>query len=239
VTSNEHHDILLGGTRYTYVLSRSSRRTLAITVEPGGSLRLTAPAGATTAQIEAAMRRRGTWIRRRVRETSALPPPAPAREWVNGETHRYLGRQYRLRISSGSPTTVRLAGRWFQVTVESPSEAAQVERAMRTWFRERARAVTARRMEALIQATPLLRISEPPSLAVRRMTKRWGSCSVEGRILMNVDAVKLPVGCIDYVLMHELCHVRVPNHGPKFWRLLDACMPDWEHWRARLNAVEI
>jgi len=55
---------------------------------------------------------------------------------------------------------------------------------------------------------------------------------------MNVDAVKLPVGCIDYLILHELCHVRVPNHGSAFWRLLDACMPDWERWRRRLDHVE-
>ncbi|HEX2207347.1 MAG TPA: M48 family metallopeptidase, partial [Longimicrobium sp.] len=72
-----------------------------------------------------------------------------------------------------------------------------------------------------------------------KLQMRCGSCSPEGRILMNVDAVKLPVGCIDYLLMHELCHLRVPHHGPEFWRHLGACMPDWERWRQRLEKAEI
>jgi predicted metal-dependent hydrolase len=191
------------------------------------------------AQVEAVLQRRQKWIRRRTREAAAFPPPPMPRQWVSGETHRYLGRQYRLRLTAGTPPTVRLAGRWFEVTVPSPREPAQVRSAMRRWYLTRARDVLTRRMEELIRRTPLLRLREMPPLIVRRLEKRWGSCSAEGRILINVDAVKLPAGCVDYLLLHELCHLRVPHHGAAFWRLLDACMPDWERWRRRLDDVEV
>lgn len=229
----------LGGEQRRYLLRRSARRTLAITVERGGALVVTAPETATMAQVEAVLRRRREWVRRRTREVSALPPPPPPREWVSGETHRYLGRQYRLRVASGSPATVRLSGQWFLVAVPSPKDPAMVRRAMQRWYLTHAREVFARRMAELIERTPLLRLPEVPPLIVRRLEKRWGSCSTDGRILLNVDAVKLPVGCVDYLLLHELCHLRHPHHGAAFWRLLDACMPDWERWRRRMDEVEV
>ena len=233
------YEVTLGEEVRRYRLRRSPRRTLAITVEPGGALVVTAPMGATMAQVEAVLRRRREWVRRRTREVAALPPPPLPREWVSGETHRYLGRQYRLRIGAGTPATVRLSGKWFLVTVPTPDDTAQVRRAMQRWYLTHARETFARRMEALVRGTSLLGLTEAPPLIVRRLEKRWGSCSAEGRILMNVDAVKLPVGCIDYLLLHELCHLREPHHGAAFWRLVDACMPDWERWRRRLAEVEV
>jgi predicted metal-dependent hydrolase len=236
-TAAGHFQLDLGGEQKTYLLRRSSRRTLAISIEPGGQLVVTAPASANISSIEAALHRRRAWILRRAQEVEALPPPPAPREWVSGETHRYLGRQYRLKVRRGSPSSVKLAGQFFRVTVADPADRACVKRLMERWYREHARATFERRMAQLVQTTPRLRLKEPPPLNVRRMVKRWGSCSPEGRILMNVDAVKLPAGCVDYLLMHELCHLRVPNHGSAFWRLLEACMPEWERWRKRLDEV--
>ena len=158
---------------------------------------------------------------------------------MGGETHRYLGRQYRLKVTRGEKAVVKLSGQFFRVTVPDPREREQVRRVMERWYLDHARETFERRMEALIRRTPRLGLMEAPPLTVRRLQKRWGSCSAEGRILMNVDAVRLPMPCIDYLLVHELCHLRQPHHGPGFWRLLDACMPDWERWRARLIRAEL
>lgn len=231
--------IVLGGEAREYRLLRSSRRTLGITVEPGGTIAVTAPEGASLERIEAILQRRREWLVRRTREASLFPPPPAPREWVSGETHRYLGRQYRLKVSRGQQSEVRLTGRYFRVTVPEPANPVQVKRLVERWYLEHARLTFARRMTDLVRARPRLRLREAPPLIVRRLRTRWGSCSLEGRILMNVEAVRLPVGCIDYLLMHELCHLRVPHHGAGFWRLLDACMPDWERWRERLVTAEI
>lgn len=233
------YEVDLAGERYEYILRRSTRRTLAITVEPSGALMVTAPEATDIERIEAMMLRRRGWISRRMREAAALPPPPTPREWVSGETHRYLGRQYRLKVLSGGPAAVKLAGRYLRVMTPVPTEPGHVQRLVERWYREHARTIFSRRMAALVRTTPRLRLQESPPLIVRRLVKRWGSCSPEGRILMNLDAVKLPVGCIDYLLVHELCHLRIPHHGPAFWRLLDSCMPDWERWRKRLAQAEI
>lgn len=233
------YEVALGDEVRRYQLLRSARRTLAITVEPGGALVVTAPETATMPQVEAVLRRRREWVRRRTREAIALPPSSPPRKWVSGETHRYLGRQYRLRVLKGTRPSVRLTGGRFLVTTATSNDPPQVRQAMQRWYLAHAREVFTRRMQELLRRTPLLGIPEMPPLIVRRLVKRWGSCSPDGRILMNVDAVKLPVGCVDYLLLHELCHLRYPHHGAAFWRLLDSCMPDWEHWRKRLDEVEV
>ena len=84
-----------------------------------------------------------------------------------------------------------------------------------------------------------MRLHQVPPIRVRKMRKRWGSWTPAGNLLLNVEAVKLPLGCVDYLLMHELCHLRVPDHGKRFWRLLEACMPDWERWRERMGQAEV
>lgn len=220
-----------------YSLRRTSRRTLGITVEPDGSVVVTAPADADLAHVESILRRRRNWIRRRLSDVAARPPAPREREWVSGETHRYLGRQYRLRVRRGDPA-VHLVGAFFRVTVQEPPDTARVQKLMERWYLDHARRTFDRRLTDLVRSTPLLRLAEAPPLLVRKLRKRWGSCSPEGRILVNVEAVKLPVGCIDYLLVHELCHLRVPHHGREFWRLLDRCMPDWEQWRLRLERAE-
>jgi predicted metal-dependent hydrolase len=231
--------VRLGTEVRDYQLRRSNRRTLAITIEPGGGLVVTAPSQATEGQVETVLRRRREWIRRRTREVSSLPPPRSEREWVSGETHRYLGRQYRLKVVRGDESGVKLVGRFFRVTVSRAPSPEQVRRLMESWYLDRARRTFASRMEQLLRKNSRLGLNEPPPLIVRRLQTRWGSCSPRGSILLNVEAVRLPMSCIDYVIVHELCHLLHPNHGKAFRRVLSACMPDWERWRGRLATAEV
>ena len=78
-----------------------------------------------------------------------------------------------------------------------------------------------------------------PPLVVRQMVRRWGSCTTTGKVILNTDLVRAPVHCIDYVIVHELCHVRVHGHDKAFYRLLSACMPDWESRKARLESFVV
>ena len=234
-----HRSVSLGGEPREYELRRSARRTLGIAIEPSGQLVVTAPRELVVERIETVLQRRREWIRRRSREVELLPPTPKPREWVSGETHRYLGRQFRLRVRRSAEVGVRLAGPFFVVNVRDPHDTSQVQRLIERWLLEHARETFARRMSALLARASRLRIAEPPPIVVRKLKTRWGSCSPSGRILVNVEAVRLPLPCIDYVLLHELCHLREPNHGARFWRLLDACMPEWERWRERLGRVEV
>lgn len=222
-----------------YVVVRTGRRrTVAISVEPQGRVLVLAPHDAPSDRIHAIVNRRRDWIHRQQRRFATMPAPRPPRAWVNGETHRYLGRQYRLRIRKGASSEVRLRGAFFTAVVKDPGNRSEVARLMRHWYRERALTLLEGRVASALGATTWL-ADVKPTVALRAMRKRWGSATPRGILYFNVEIIQLPVGCIDYVIAHELAHLKVPNHGPAFWRMLTRVMPDWPKWRERLAGVEI
>lgn len=224
---------------FTYSLRRTSRRrTVGICVEPDGSLSVLAPESAPTERIEQILRKRWKWIRRQQREVEALPPPALPREWVNGETHRYLGRQYRLRLVRSEVESVKLVGAFFVVSLPDQTDRPRVQRLMEAWYLDHTKALLADRTKRAMAATTWL-TAAPRSLHVRPLRTRWGSTTVSGRISFNVDLGKLPLTCIDYVVAHELVHLMVPNHSPAFWRTLERVMPDWKARQRRLAMAEL
>jgi predicted metal-dependent hydrolase len=236
----EIREIDEGGFSLPYELRRTARsRTVAITVEPSQRIVVRAPHGIGTDRIEAILRRRLPWVRRQRGLLETLPSPLPPRQWVTGETHRYLGRQYRLRIQVGAEPGVRLVGRHFLVTLPNMEDRRQVELLMTRWYRERAAVVLQARIEWLARSVRALELKGTPSFTVKPLRQRWGSTTAGGRITFNLEAMQLPAGCLEYVVMHELVHLRIPSHGPAFWRMLDRCMPDWRKWRERLMRVEV
>jgi predicted metal-dependent hydrolase len=223
----------------TYELQRTGRRrTVAITVEPDRRVVVLAPMAAEVLRVEQILRRRLPWIRHQRQVLEDLPPPPASRQWAAGETHRYLGRQYRLKPVKGLAQSVRLAGGYFVVTVGDPQDRRSIQRLMGAWYRERAECVLAERVRRVLESTTWLEVAAPP-ITIRAMRQRWGSTTAGGRVYFNIDAIKLPMGCLDYLVAHELAHLRIPNHGPAFWRMLTRCQPDWKRWRERLQRVEV
>jgi predicted metal-dependent hydrolase len=233
------HAIEVGGRRLEYQLRRSvRRRTLEISVAPDRQVTVTAPATASTERIALGVRRRAGWILRQQRAYEELPPPPYPRQWVAGETHRYLGRQYRLKLVQGAQASARLSGAFFVVSVPQPDDRQLVRRTMERWYRHHATRLLTSRVSNALASTTWLRMSEPPCVTIRAMRLRWGSATRNGRVYFNADLVKLPLGCIDYVVMHELVHLKILHHGPAFWGLLARCMPDWERWLEKLSKQE-
>lgn len=228
----------LGGRRVSYTLRRTHRRTVEIAVHPDGRLVVTAPASAPEERIAALIRKRARWVRAQVAYFAELRPLPTPRRFVPGETHRYLGRQYRLRVSRGRVERVRIEGGCLWVTTPAPGDRQRLQRLVESWYARRAAAVLGERLASCIARWHSAQLAAP-KLAVRRMAKRWGSCSPSGRVTLNVDLVKVPSGCIDYVIAHELCHLEALHHGPRFWRLLERRMPDWEQRRRKLDRQEV
>ena len=239
MTSAEPRSVEVNGRPIHYQLHRSDRKTLSITVEPDRRVVVIAPLSAAHDLVDARIRRRAAWIRRQQQYFEALPPPPTPRRWVSGETHRYLGRQYRLKLIRGSASSVRLVGGFFMVTTPDIADCHTVEKAMAEWYSSHAREMLPKRLKHLLEKSTWIQLPGAPQLTIRRMKLRWGSTTPGGRICLNVDLVKLPLGCIDYVVAHELVHLQVQNHGKSFWRLLGRVHPDWEVWRSRLDRCEV
>jgi predicted metal-dependent hydrolase len=162
-------------------------------------------------------------------------PRSPKRRYVGGETHLYLGRQYRLKVIRGTSEGVKLKGAFLIVAVANKT-APHVKRLVRAWYRERGNSRITERFQAIAPRFARLGCTTP-RLILRSMPRRWGSFSRNGRVLLNPDLIRAPVACIDYVITHELTHLVHPNHGPGFYELLETLMPDWQRRKQRLEQL--
>lgn len=209
-----------------------SRRTLGIEVHPDSRVLVRAPAGCPPALIAERVRKRAAWISRQIAEFDRYRPRTPPRQYVGGETHLYLGRQYCLRFVDGTTSGVTLRRGEMVVYLAGKPDPERVRVLLHAWYLNRARTVFT---EALQSCLPLIRGIEQPRLIIRTMRSRWGSLSRAGTMTLNASLVRAPHPCIEYVVMHELCHLRHRDHDAKFFRLLGQVMPDWERRKERLE----
>ena len=226
--------IQYGTTTIHYHLSYSPRRTLAISVHPDLQVTVQAPEETPIHEVEARVRKHAPWILRQQREYERYLPHLPPRQYVSGETHRYLGRQYRLKVVAGEAEGVKLArGRLF-ITVRERGDPARVQALLDGWYRRQARRVFYERLDACYPRAE--RLGAPyPEIDIRVYKTRWGSCSAPDRIALNLKLIQVPKPYIDYVVMHELCHTIERNHSARFAKLMDRAMPDW---RARKDGLD-
>lgn len=211
------------------------KRSIAIHVEPDGRVVVDAPQQAADPDIRLAISRRLAWIHRRMVEVHSRRKMLTPREYVSGETVLYLGRRYCLKVACRQGADqVRLRGRYLEAAV-SDSSPIIVRRELEKWFNARANEFLARRLATM--SSQLGWVKTTPPLAIRRMSRQWGSCSPQGRITLNVDLIRAPKDCIDYVVLHELAHLKEHHHGPQFYRILDRHLPGWKLTKARLDAL--
>jgi len=237
--------IVYGAQTIEYSLERRERTTLEITVEPDGLVRVTAPNNAAMEDVAARVRKRARWILAQQTSFAQFRPRTPPRSYVPGETHLYLGRQYRIRVmppdaeedalkSSATPT-VKLVRGFLEVRDVDFHDSAAIEKHLKQWYRKRAQVQLPGRLELNTQRFPDPLAVQPASLRLQRMPTRWGSMSPAGGLALNPDLIRAPMDCVDYVVTHELCHLLVPNHGREFFKLQRLVMPDWEQRKQRLE----
>lgn len=230
--------IRYGDAELTYRVGppRPEGKKLLIKVLPEGEVLVHPPAGCSERQIAEAVRQRARWIWRQLsaaRENNAHVLP---RRYVSGESHFYLGRRYLLKIAEepGAAAAVKLLRGRLNVQVRDRSPQ-KVRAALENWYRIRAREVFERRLDAVLPQT--LWLASRPKLRLLTMRTQWGSCSPGGSLTLNPHLVKAPRECIDYVLVHELCHLAEHNHSDRFYRLLTQVMPDWQPIKQRLDRL--
>jgi len=214
-------------------ISRTDRKTLGISVHPDGTLDLVAPRDAAIEQVLLKIAKRRKWICAQKRQFAAMNANRPTPRYVTGATHCYLGRQYRLKIFDGADPGVMLKGGFFHVMTRS-ADSLTISSLLDKWFRNRAAEQFDKRVELWAPWCAKHKLPKP-TMRVLKMRKRWGSAHRDGKIALNPDLIHMPSRCIDYVVTHEICHLRHPNHGPQFFRLLTSLMPDWRTVKERLE----
>jgi predicted metal-dependent hydrolase len=212
------------------VRESEQRRTVGITVDRDGSLLLHAPTGSDPDALASwAWSKRG-WVFRKLADKHLLLPASPAKDFVTGEGFDYLGRHYRLQLTSDTAGTDVKLERGRLRMPRSAAEAGEGKAAMIRWYRQRARAWLPHRIGPWAQRMDL----HPGSLGVRDLGYRWGSLGKGDHLNIHWAAMQLPVSLLDYLIVHELAHIGQPRHAAAFWAAVERAMPDYEHRRIRL-----
>lgn len=222
--------------RFSRTPRRTDAKSVLIKVQPDCRVIAAAPESASDSEVVRAVAKRGRWISKQLRAFQAQQEHDLPRKYISGETHLYLGRQYLLKVKVGEnyDVGVKLLRGVLEVTVRNDS-AKTVETAMKAWYRIKARNVFRERLEKMLPQ--ILWINETPPFRLFEMRTQWGNCSPNGRLTLNPHLIKAPSICIDYVLLHELCHIAEHNHSDRFYRLMSQVMPQWENIKQRLDKM--
>ena len=227
-----------GSRQIPYRLHRAERKRLRVVVSPELVVDVYAPRNTDDEKIRLAVQNKASWIARTLDKLESYHPLPIPKRYISGETLVYLGRQYRLKIVKNSKKSAKLMGRFLWVWVENNNDTPSVKKAVDQWYRKRAREVLGRYLEKCYTVASRHGVPEP-LLVIRTMQRRWGSCSNKGRITLNVNLIKVPVHCIEYVIMHELCHLKYNNHSKTFYSLLTRCQPDWRRRKEMLDRFRL
>lgn len=230
---NSPLSIQFGSKKIDFRLEYSNRKSLGITVTPDMEVLVKAPAGTSMEKVKEKIRKKAPWIIKQQGFFLSFQPKTPKRKYVSGETHLYLGRQYRLHIQTGENESVKLKGSFIEIVA---NEKARAKDLLHDWYLQHARAKFHAIAQPLIEKFKKHKV-EPSAIILRNMSTRWGSCTPKGKIILNPELIKAPKGCIEYVIIHELCHLVHHDHTKKFMDLQTREMPDWEKWKDKLEKI--
>lgn len=211
----------------------SVRKTLGITVTPDLRVLVTIPENVGLSAVKEKLKTKAPWILKQLDFFLSFHPLSTPKRYVSGETHLYLGRQYRLKVINSEKNLIRMYGGFLEVHLSGTETAEEL---LKAWYY-----IQAIRKFDEIAAPWIERFKKhqvsPNSLQIKEMPYRWGSCSAKGNILLNPELIKAPKPCIEYVIVHELCHLVHHSHNRRFFELQSREMPDWEKWKLKLEKL--
>lgn len=241
------HSFSYGGELIKYELKerKSDINRLLIKVHPDCHVVVLAPKNTSVDDVRVAVKKRSRWIHNHLIQFKSQLKYVRPRNYVGGESHHYLGKKYLLKVINSKneipvKTQIKLLRGKLEIAVSGEgSNKNNVNQIVRMsldhWYKLRAKEVFSRRLNVLIGQTHW--VLEKPPVRIQAMKNQWGSCSPNGRLTLNTHLVKAPRECIDYVILHELCHLAEHNHSPRFYRLMSEVMPEWEEVKERLDGM--
>ena len=231
-------NIVYGHERITFIRKpRSSDiNGVLIKVHPNCSVVVNAPEYASDEDVFDAVKKRVRWIHNKLEKFKEQKEYVISRQYVSGESHFYMGRRYKLKIIKVSKMepSVKLYRGCIEIRAKDKSSSS-IKKQLSEWYRERASMVFDKRVNILSDKIPWMKTT--PSWKLISMRKQWGSCSPKGIISLNPYLIKAPAECIDYVITHEMCHLKEHNHSPRYYRLLSQSMNGWEAVKAKLDGM--
>ncbi len=208
------------------LLPGTERSTTDIVIERNGTIAVRPPKSLSPEKVDAVVESKRLWIYRNLAEWRDLNATAVVREWVNGETFLYLGRSYRLSLIEGQEVALQLKEGRFCLCRDliDKDGAMAAKRAFETYYSVNG----LRRIKARVAYfAPKVGVN-PTSTKVRELGYRWATCSTKGALSFHWKCMMAPASVIDYLVVHELCHMHYHNHSVAFWNEVDKILPDYQ-----------
>lgn len=215
-----------------YSLIKSSRKSIGIIVNTDGSVVVRAPQRATKKEIDDVINKRIDWILKHQKKFEQLGPAYSKWEFVDGEKHLFLGKEYIMRVTVGAFNNVTINGEFIDIECKNES---MVKPLMEQWYRQKANKLIPQIITPIVDKFNSLYDVSPNKISLKNMKSRWGSCSSKANISMNIKLIKSTESCIEYVMAHELCHLLQMNHSKNYYSLLTEFMPDWRERKKNLD----
>jgi predicted metal-dependent hydrolase len=215
---------------------RSSRRTIALYVRPGGTLLIRAPWYVPLYALMQFANQKTDWITRQRKKLKNVNPAAEVMIIENGSVIPFLGREITVTVKKGAVAETELCDGELIISLTGEASPEKITLLTERWYlREAKRRLVSRTSELAGMYSGML--PQPRSIGVRKMKRRWGTCHSNGDIWLNRELIKKEPGLIDYVIIHELCHLVHHNHGKEYYALLGSIIPGYPNLRKKLRQV--
>lgn len=223
---------MIDGFEFPVEVIRTDRRKSASIYLDGEGIKVRVPKGLSDSYVRDLIEKKSPWIKRKLRETEITVPSRP-KEFVSGETFSYLGRNYRLKVLRGNTPYLKLKGGYLEASISGSSKIQEedVRSLLLDWYKRHAQ----QRLEEKTHRYAKILQVEPNCVSVKDYKSRWGSCSTTGDISYNWRIVMAHHRIVDYVVVHELCHLLEHNHSAVYWRHVERIIPDFQECREWLK----
>jgi predicted metal-dependent hydrolase len=234
--------IIFGNKKIKFDIKRGRRKkTLGLEVRPDSSVVVLSPYFLDKDKIKTIVLKRASWIVQKQENVRLLNIEQLSREFVSGESFPYLGREYRLKVirTAGEDSICKLAGGRLYVEINSKLSGQSAARVVRGRLSEWYLKCATDKINDRVYRYSKLIGRVPKRIIIKDQKKRWGSCSHAGVLRFNWRIIMAPISVLDYVIVHELCHLHDQNHSPEFWQRVSSIIPDYKNRREWLKAGNI
>ena len=228
-------EFIFGTFIYEYQLIKQDRKTLSLTVTPDLRIIVKCPHKADSERIDTFLQKKWFWLEKQLSFFKKYQRKTYEKEYVSGEGYLYLGRQYKLTVRKGKEDSVSLTrGQLILLTTKLVTDGKYNKKLIDKWFAEKVDLIFQDRFTEMLS---LFDFKTTPKLSIREMKKRWGSFLNQDKIFLNPKLIHTSKDCIDYVIVHELCHMKHKNHDKRFYDFLDQKFPKWEKVKEKLETI--
>jgi hypothetical protein len=217
-----------------YKVIYSRRRSISISISPHKGVVVRAPKSVSPERIDKFVNEKSAWIKKHLNNYSGSVRINYGKKYTDGEYHYFMGKEHILRLSGSSEAFVRMYDNIIEVGLTDTTDNRKVKAMLDKWYREQAMVYFRLLLDKILRKYESYRF-EPSSMVVRPSKSRWGSCSSKGRISISSELIKLDEKFYEYIIVHELCHLKHPNHGSGFYKLLEELLPDYKEVRKELR----